>query len=85
MFEFLFAERSVVQSCPAPPSNTLDCDDECGDDVSAWAPLATAMAMFKLYAFAEEQQKEWVIEEYGSFADKLLYRLERFTGKRKRE
>ena len=47
--------------------------------------LANALAVSKMYAFAEEQQKEWVIEQYGSWADKLLYRLERIAGKRKRE
>jgi hypothetical protein len=88
-------------SLPCAPPNTLDyeeehCEEEHGDK-SAWQPLATAIAFYALYTFAHEQEEEekraqedateeFVINEYGNWAERLIFRLSRLTGsKRKRD
>lgn len=93
------AAPDVSQSLcfPCAPPNTLDYEEERGEDKSVWQPLATAIAFYALYTFAHEQEEEekraqedateeFVVSEYGNWAERLIFRLSRLTGsKRKRD
>ena len=87
MFTFLtslFASETPSASLPslAAPPNTLECEDSDAGDPSEWGPLATAIAVNKLYHVREQQVEEFLIEHYGSWTERLLLRLK--TRKRKR-
>ena len=87
MFTFLtslFASETPSASLPslAAPPNTLECEDSDAEDPSEWGPLATAIAVNKLYHVREQQVEEFLIEHYGCWTEKLLLRLK--TRKRKR-
>jgi len=79
------------QSQPSAPPNTLEYEDEDSlDSRSVWQPMATALAFFTLHRFAQRQQNDWIVAEYGNWGERLLYRLTRtstqFAGsKRKRQ
>jgi hypothetical protein len=86
MFEFLFAPRlslpsasvPFASSCPSAPCNTLDADGEDAEEqqrLSVWDPLETALAVFALYQYAYEQQTDWLLENYGTWAERLLQKL----------
>ena len=87
MFTFLtslFASETPPASLPslAAPPNTLECEESDAEDRSEWGPLATAIAVNKLYHVREQQVEEFLIENYGCWTEKLLLRLK--TRKRKR-
>ena len=74
----------------------MDCEEEHGEDKGVWQPLATAIAFYALYTLAHQQEQEekraqedateeFVVNEYGNWAEKLIFRISRFAGsKRKR-
>ena len=99
MFSFFVDAPDVSQSLSMPcvPPNTLEDEEEHGEDKSVWQPLATAIAFYALYTFAHEQEdeekraqedaiEEFVVNEYRNWAERLIFRMSRLTGsKRKRE
>ena len=99
MFSFFVDAPDVSQSLSMPcvPPNTLEDEEENSEDKSVWQPLATAIAFYALYTFAHEQEdeekraqedaiEEFVVNEYGNWAERLIFRMSRLTGsKRKRE
>jgi len=103
MFAFLFcalspslsfpsASQSLPDTHPAAPPNTLEYEEPDAAPLrSVWQPLATAIAFFSLHRFAQRQQEDFLMSEYGNWGERLLYRLTRARsmehcagGKRKR-
>lgn len=75
-------DGSMGGSMPEAPQNSLA--DEEPVEVR-WDMLATALLVFRLYSYKEEMREEWereqlawLTEQYGSWVERVLFRLRGF-------